>query len=145
MGFKTLSDIVTYEFACNFKEGVYARLRQSAPASRELKFRSQLEEAASGVAANLAEGFGRKNPGEFAQFIRYALGSLMEAETRLQDGIQRGYFTEPDCRTTFRWAHRCRAAALGLHRSQVELAAKNREAKSAKPPSSRPKAKKKGS
>ena len=139
MGFETLDNIVTYEFANNFKLGVYERLRASAEASRDHKFRSPLQDAASGVAANLAEGFGRNNPGEFAQFIRYALGSLKEAEARLQDGIDRGYFTEPDCRTTLQWAHRCRAAGRGLHRSQVELARKNREAKSAKP-----RAKKKG-
>ena len=133
MGFNTLDDIVTYEFANNFKLGVYERLRASAEAARDSKFRSQLQDAASGVAANLAEGFGRKNPGEFAQFIRYALGSLKEAEARLQDGIDRGYFAERECRTTFQWAHRCRAAGWGLHRNQLELVRKNQELKASKP------------
>jgi four helix bundle protein len=132
MGFKSLDEIITYEFANNFKDGAYERLSGSREALRDLKFKGELQDAASGVPANIAEGFGRKNPSEFAQFIRYALASLREAETRLQDGIDRGYFNEADCRMTFRWAQRCRAAGSGLHRSQMELAAKNREAKSKK-------------
>jgi four helix bundle protein len=135
MGFKTLDEIVTFEFANNFKDGAYERLHGSREASRDVKFRGQLQDAASGVPANIAEGFGRNNPAEFAQFIRYALGSLQEAETRLKDGIKRGYWKEADCRIALRWAQRCRAAGWGLHRSQVELAAKNREAKAKKRPS----------
>jgi four helix bundle protein len=107
-----------------------------------LEFKDQLRDAASGVPANIAEGFGRNNPAEFAQFIRYALASLREAETRLKDGIARGYWKEADCRMTLRWAERCRAAGWGLHRSQVELAAKNREAKSKKRPPGPPRSKK---
>jgi len=47
------------------------------------------------VAANIAEGAGRKGTGEFIQFIGVARGSLAEAETHLLIARRLGY-TTPD-------------------------------------------------
>lgn len=44
---------------------------------------SQIRRAATSIPANIAEGWGRRYPAEFIQFLRNANGSLKELETHL--------------------------------------------------------------
>ena len=92
-----VEDFAAYDFAVRFKLEVYRLINGSRGASMNFKYRGQLEEAASGIEGAMSEGFGRRRPREFALYLRYSLGSLNEARTRLRDGIDRGYFTESDC------------------------------------------------
>jgi hypothetical protein len=64
------------------------------------------------------EGFLRFSVGDFKRFLDYSLGSLGEAEGRLEDGIQLGYFDRGSCENAFRFAKRCLAATIRLKRSQ---------------------------
>jgi four helix bundle protein len=126
---RTLEDLIAYQFAEEFKLEVYALVKASPGARRDFDFTDQLRRAAAGVASTTSEGFGRGNAGEFAQFLRYSLASLREAVTHLKDGIDRGHFIEPDCRTALVWAQRCRRATLNLYHTQCALAAKDRALK----------------
>ncbi len=75
----------------------------------------------------MSEGFGRGRPKEFALYLRYSLGSLNEAKTRLQDGIDRGYFRRDACEQAFTWAERCRVTTRALWRSQERKAAEEKQ------------------
>ena len=80
--------------ACEtFKNAVY-RLCEQAPLADDWKRRNQLEEAARGPGAHIAEGFGRFSPPDFARFVVMARASLMESQNHLIDLVDRRYITE---------------------------------------------------
>ena len=67
----------------------------NGPIARDFRFRDQVRDSAASSARNIAEGFGRWSPGDFARFLRYAKASFAETRHHLLDGEQRGYFPPP--------------------------------------------------
>jgi len=59
------------------------RLTEELPKSESYGITSQLRRAAVSVPCNIAEGYGRNMPTNYAQFLRIAKGSLNEVETLL--------------------------------------------------------------
>ncbi len=115
-GARTIEDFVAFQLAVEFKLEVYRLVRNCGQAV-DFKYQGQLFDAASGIEANLAEGFKRNKSGEFAQFTRYAAASLAEARVRLRDGIDRQYFNEPESREAVSLGKRCADATAALQRS----------------------------
>src|SRR6476659_8448465 len=97
MRVRHVEELGAFEFAGRFVEEVHRIVRASPDAYNDLKYRSQLWEAADSVESNIGEGFKRGNPAEYVNFLRYALGSLDEARRRLRRGVSRGYFQMADC------------------------------------------------
>jgi four helix bundle protein len=114
MGFKTLGDIRAYRAARALKLEIYRLVKAHQAAYDDHRFRSQLFEAAASVEMNIVEGFRRYSAGEFAHFLRIARASLEEATSRIQDGIDRAYFTEAACKTTFELAGEAGRLIMGL-------------------------------
>lgn len=56
-------------------------LTREFPQSEQFGLTSQIRRAAVSISANIAEGYGRKTPGAYAQFLRTAKGSVNELET----------------------------------------------------------------
>jgi four helix bundle protein len=59
------------------------RLTRQFPRDELFGLTSQIRRAAGSVSANIAEGHGRDNTGNFVQHLRISQGSLKELETHL--------------------------------------------------------------
>jgi four helix bundle protein len=66
----------------------------SGPASQDFKYRDQIRDSSASAPSNIAEGFGRFTPGEFAQYLKWARASLMETKNHLIDGHDRRYLSD---------------------------------------------------
>jgi four helix bundle protein len=118
MAVRRYQDLIAWQTADAFKSCVFQIVMRSAEARNDHRFRSQILESARSVPANIAEGFRRFSPREFARFLDYSLGSLAEAECRLADGTELGYFSAVECEEAFKLARRCLTASVRLKRSQ---------------------------
>jgi four helix bundle protein len=120
-------ELIAWQVADMLRRFIFRMVLASSEAGRDLRLRTQLLEAARSVPANIAEGFRRKSPGDFARFLDYSLASLAEAEERLGDGLLLGYFTERDHAAAFVLAKRTLTATIRLKQSQVRYAAELRK------------------
>lgn len=90
MGAKDFRELQAWQLADELRRGVVA-FTARPPAARDGRFCLNLREAAESVCRNIAEGFGRRRPAQFSQFLRIALGSLDEVRDQLIAARQRGY------------------------------------------------------
>lgn len=72
-----LTDIEIYQEAIKLARLTYALTRKTS-LTRDFSLVDQLRRASLSVAANIAEGYGRKTKRDFAQFMSIALGSANE-------------------------------------------------------------------
>jgi four helix bundle protein len=92
MAVKRFEDLEAWQLADELKREVYA-LTETGPASKDFKFRDQIRDSAASMTKNIAEGFGRFRPADFARFMEFSTASTMETKDSLKDGVDRGYFT----------------------------------------------------
>jgi four helix bundle protein len=80
--FSSYQDLRVWNEAMNLGEMCYLATR-SFPKEEIYGMISQIRRASASVPANIAEGYGRENRGEYIHFLRIAQGSLKELETHL--------------------------------------------------------------
>jgi four helix bundle protein len=127
MGAKKLDDLIAFQLARDFKIEIYRIARAHPEATRNMEYRNQLFGAAASGESNVAEGYYRFAPAEFARFLGFARGSIGEAEVRLLDGVARGYFEEAECQEALRLAHRALGCVTALKTSLEAVAPKPRQ------------------
>src|SRR5690606_36716400 len=79
---QTHRELDVWNLSIDWVEGIY-RCSAAWPADESFGLSSPVRRAAVSVAANIAEGAGRRGTGEFIQFIGVARGSLAEVEIHL--------------------------------------------------------------
>ena len=79
---RSVRDLLVWQRAMDLVEICY-RLTANFPQEEKFGLKSQIRRASTSIPANIAEGFGRWNPADFARFISIASGSLRELETHL--------------------------------------------------------------
>lgn len=77
MGMKELDDVEVYKSALQLAQKIY-KLTKSENIKRDFSLVDQMKRASLSVAANIAEGFGRKSNQDFAHFLSISLGSANE-------------------------------------------------------------------
>ncbi len=75
-------DLLVWKAAVDLAVACY-EVTQQFPKGEMYGMTSQIRRAAAGVAANIAEGYGRGTTPNFIQFLKIAQGSLKELETHV--------------------------------------------------------------
>jgi four helix bundle protein len=75
-------ELTVWQKAHTFTLGVY-RFTKSFPKEKTYGLTSQLRRSSVSIAANIAEGCGRRTDADFARFLQNAFGSATEAEYHL--------------------------------------------------------------
>jgi four helix bundle protein len=116
MGVRHYTELVAWQLADELRRNVVAISARPTVAA-DFRFCAQIREAAASVPRNIAEGFGRYVLGEFAQFLRYARGSLYETQECLRDGLDRGHINRAEYDELMVLSTRAAAAVTRLLRS----------------------------
>ena len=89
---KKIEEIVAWQLADQLRRDIVAA-SATRSFSKDFKLCAQIRDAANSASSNIAEGFKRFNPREFAQFIKYSRASLAEIKVHLDDAKDRGHIT----------------------------------------------------
>jgi four helix bundle protein len=106
MAARDFQDLLAWQLSYELKCEVVA-FTGTGRAAKDFKYCDQIRASSASAPSNISEGFGRFRPGDFARFLEFARGSLMETQNHLIDGRDRGYM---DTALYSRLVHLCRAA-----------------------------------
>ncbi len=110
---KRYQDLICWQLADELEQLVF-ELTATGPVFRDLKFRDQIRDSSASATRNMAEGFGRYLPADFAKFLTIARASLMETHNSAGTGFKRGYFTAENTDKMQRLSARSGKAATRL-------------------------------
>jgi four helix bundle protein len=88
-------DLIVWQKSIQLVKEVY-KTTGSFPANEVYGLTSQIRRSAVSIPSNIAEGFARKNVGEYRQFLCVAFGSGAELETQLLISMELGYLKQED-------------------------------------------------
>lgn len=90
--FKRFEDIQAWQLGRELNRVVYG-LTSDGAFARDFGLKDQIRRASISVSSNVAEGFGRRSPKEFARFLDIALGSAAEVQSQLYLALDLGYLS----------------------------------------------------
>jgi four helix bundle protein len=86
-------DLVAWQKAMSLTVEIY-QITKTFTKEELYGITSQIRRASASIAANIAEGQGRRLSGEFKQFLGNARGSLLELDTHIELAFRVGYITK---------------------------------------------------
>jgi four helix bundle protein len=113
MGAHRFEDLECWKLANALKLEVYAVIDRPE-VRRDFSFCEQIRESASSGPANIAEGFGRFRPLDFARFLEFAKGSLSETSNHLLDARDRRHLSAEEAARLRELADEAARATTGL-------------------------------
>ena len=113
MGVRHYRDLVCWQLSTQLKSDVYA-ITARVHVAKDLKFCDQIRDSARSAPRNIAEGFGRFRPADFARFLEFARASLAETQNHLDDGLELRYLTSEEYSAESRLADRASGATTKL-------------------------------
>ena len=114
-GARRFEDLLAWQLASELSAALSTQTDRGR-ASKDRIFCEQISRSADSGPANIAEGFGRFAPREFARFLRIARGSLLETRSHILKGISKGYFTEDEGKSLLHLQSRATGAVTSLMR-----------------------------
>jgi four helix bundle protein len=110
---KDFTVLIAWQRADALEQFALQRLKHPALA-RDAEFCEQTSDSANSGSRNLAEGFGRFAPPQFANFVRIAVRSEMETKNQIIKAWQRGALTDPQKEDGLLLCRRALRAAIQL-------------------------------
>lgn len=89
---KTFRDLLIWQKSMEFVVMVYENT-STFPDAEKFGLVSQLRRAAVSLPSNIAEGYGRKSPGELNRFLNISMGSLFEIQTQIEIANKLGFIS----------------------------------------------------
>jgi four helix bundle protein len=108
-GVSTFEELDAWKLASELCDLVYA-MTENGRAARDQKFQGQIRDSAASAPRNISEGFGRFNPRENANYVRWAKASLQETRNHLRHGHRQRYFSAEDFEAALTLAKRALGA-----------------------------------
>jgi four helix bundle protein len=93
-------DLLVWRLAFDLSVDIW-KVTARPPANRDFKFTSQIRDSSDSAQRNVAEGFARYNPLEFARFLDIARASATETKSLLQKGRAVGLLPDDDFERLF--------------------------------------------
>jgi four helix bundle protein len=138
MGVNRYQDLVCWQLACELRRRVRA-ITEYPKAARDFGFCDDILRSGRSAPSNIAEGFRRRQPRQFAYFMTIAVASIGETENHLGEALEAGYVTSEEHAGLMILAKRAGKASRGLLAYLEREAARFPEpSKPRRPPSGRP-------
>lgn len=120
---KDFTELIAWQRADDLERFVQEIIARPTLA-RDRDYCSQASDAAASGPRNIAEGFGRFAPAQFANFLRIAIGSEVETKNQILKAWQRGAITDEEHWAGMLLCKRAIGAAVGLRRYLLSQQAK---------------------
>jgi four helix bundle protein len=120
-GVRRYEDLDCWKLAMELAD-LFDAMTSEGEAAKDFAFRSQLRRSGTKAPAQIAEGFLRFRPADFANFLRMARASLGEAQTHLERGRRRSYWSEETVASARKLSDRALGATTRLMNDRLAAA-----------------------
>lgn len=96
------------------------KISSKFPTSEKFGLTSQIKRSVVSVCLTIAEGSGKWSKKDFANFIRMAIGSIIETDTSLKIAVDLKFIENKDCKEVNILIEKVYFKLIGLHKSLIK-------------------------